>query len=195
MPIRLAQTRLALRQVILSKMKSCHRLSVATVLLLLCGCASLSGPGLQPGVSTRVDIDRIMGPAAMVWSEPNGSEQRAYPTGPAGFQTWMATLDNSDRLVQIENVLDEAHFARIQTGMSQDEVLRVLGPAWPGWTVYYAARDELVWEWRYCDVFREPARFDVLFDGKSGKVRSTLSTPERLSLPWGRGNRRDWCSR
>ena len=57
------------------------------------------------------------------------------------------------------------------------------------------ARDELVWEWRFCDDFQEPARFDVLFDGTSGRVRSTLAQPERFSNPWGRGGRRDWCSR
>lgn len=172
----------------------CRQLATA-LCLLISGCASLSGPGFQAGVSTGADLDRAMGPAAMVWPEPSGGQLRAYPTGPAGFLTWMATLDSNGRLIRIENVLEESHFARIQAGMGKDEVLRILGPAWPGWTIYYAARDELVWEWRYCDVFREPARFDVLFDGTSGKVRSTLSNTERLSLPWGRGNRRDWCSR
>ncbi len=103
--------------------------------------------------------------------------------------------DAAGRLVSIDNVLQPRYFARIQAGMSPDEVLRVLGPSYPGWTIYFKARDELVWEWRYCDDWSEPARFDVLFDGTSGKVRSTLSITERMSLPFGRGNRRDWCSR
>ena len=38
-----------------------------------------------------------------------------------------------------------------------------------------------------------PARTQL--DGTSSKVRSTLSITERMSLPFGRGNRRDWCSR
>ena len=171
------------------------RLAGVIAALALSGCANLLGPGLQPGVSTRDDLDATLGAPAMRWAEPDGSERLAYPFGPAGFQTWMAVVSPNGRLVSIENVLEETHFARIQAGMSQDEVLRTLGPSYPGWTVYYKARDELVWEWRYCDVFREPARFDVLFDGTTGKVRSTFSSPERIAMPWGRGNRRDWCSR
>ncbi len=163
--------------------------------LTLAGCAGLGGPGLQPGSSTRADLDRVLGAPAMSWPEPGGGQQLAYPRGPEGFQTWMARVDAEGRLVGIENVLDMPHFARIEPGMSQEQVLRILGPSYPGWTVYFKARDELVWEWRFCDVYSEPARFDVLFDGSTGKVRSTMSMTERLSLPWGRGNRRDWCSR
>ena len=61
-------------------------------------------------------------------------------------------------------------------------------------TLYFAARDELVWEWRWCDDWSEPARFNVLFDGTSGKVRSTASLTERQAV-FGRGDRRSWCSR
>jgi len=161
----------------------------------LAGCAGLGGPPLQPGISTRLDLDRHFGPPAARWREAEGGERLAYPTGPMGFNTWMARTDAAGRLIGIENVLDMQHFAQIQAGMSQDEVLRALGPPYPGWTIYYKARDELVWEWRYCDVWAEPARFDVLFDGTSGKVRTTMSLTERHSMPWGRGNRRDWCSR
>lgn len=166
--------------------------ALVVALLTLAGCA---GYGLQPGLSTRADLDRTMGPPAMAWPEAGGGQRLAYPTGPMGFQTWMAQVDAGGRLVVIENVLDMRHFAQVQRGMSQDEVLRLLGPSYPGWTIYFKARDELVWEWRYCDDFMEPARFDVLFDGTTGTVRSTLSSVERMSQPWGQGNRRDWCSR
>ena len=52
-----------------------------------------------------------------------------------------------------------------------------------------------MWEWRYCDDWAEPARFSVLFDATSGKVRTTISLTERQSLPFGRGDRREWCGR
>ena len=52
-----------------------------------------------------------------------------------------------------------------------------------------------MWEWRYCDDWAEPARFSVLFDATSGKVRTTISLTERMSLPFGRGDRREWCGR
>ena len=162
--------------------------------LLVTACAPLGGPMLQPG-NTLQDTYRMLGEPAMRWREADGGEQLAFPTGPMGYHTWMVRTDAAGRVKYVDNVMDMAHFTRIQPGMGQDEVLRILGPSYPGWTIYYKARDELVWEWRYCDVWSEPARFDVLFDGSSGKVRSTLSQVERLSQPWGRGDRREWCGR
>ena len=163
--------------------------------LALGACAQFGGPPLEPGVSILADLQRSLGTPAMRWRETDGGEQLAYPRGPMGVQTWMARTDAAGRLVSIDNVLQPRYFARIQAGMSQDEVLRVLGPSYPGWTIYFKARDELVWEWRYCDDWAEPARFSVLFDATSGKVRTTISLTERQSLPFGRGDRREWCGR
>ena len=131
----------------------------------------------------------------MSWELPGGGRQLAYPRGPAGFQTYMVFIDAAGKLERNVNVMDMATFARVQSGMTQAEVLQLLGPSQPQWSAYFKARDELVWEWRYCDVWSEPARFNVLFEGSSGKVRSTLSRTERLSQPWGRGDRREWCGR
>ncbi len=55
---------------------------------------------------------------------------------------------------------------------------------------YFKARDELVWEWRYCDHWNEPARFNVLFDATSMRVRSTLTGTERSRNVFGGGDRR-----
>ena len=171
--------------------------TVATSLaaLALGACAHFGGPPLEPGVSTIADLQRSLGTPAMRWREADGGEQLAYPRGPMGVQTWMARTDAAGRLTSIDNVLQPRYFARIQAGMSQDEVLRVIGPSYPGWTIHFKARDELVWEWRYCDDWAEPARFSVLFDATSGKVRTTMSLTERQSLPFGRGDRREWCGR
>jgi hypothetical protein len=82
------------------------------------------------------------------------------------------------KLVSLDNVLDEAHFAQIQPGMTKAQVQRILGPSVPAWTVYYASRDELAWEWRYCNAWRQAARFDVLFDATQGVVRSSMEMTE-----------------
>ena len=66
----------------------------------------------------------------------------------------------------------------VRAGMSKEDVLRALGPSDTRLTVYFKARDELVWEWRYCDEWNEAARFDVLFDGSKEVVRSTMSRTE-----------------
>ena len=59
-------------------------------------------------------------------AEADGGEQLAYPQGPMGVHTWMARTDAGGRLVSIDNVMQPRYFARIQAGMSQDEVLRAL---------------------------------------------------------------------
>ena len=147
---------------------------------LIAGCASYDGRGLKPGISTGAEVVQLMGEPAMRWRDPDGSEQLAYPRGPAGFTTYMVRIDSKGVMTSLENVLDMKHFARIREGMNKEEVLRTLGPSQPQWTVYFDRRDELVWEWRYCDAWNEPARFDVLFDNTSGKVRSTQSYTESM---------------
>lgn len=119
-----------------------------------------------------------MGQPAMSWKNPDGSEQLSYPRGPMGFQTYMVSIRADGKLRQIGNVLDEKNFSHIRSGMGKDEVLHLLGPSFPGWTTYFKARDELAWEWRYCDAWNEPARFDVLFDNGKSTVRSTMSATE-----------------
>lgn len=146
--------------------------------LLLAGCASYSGSGLKPGEASLEDVLRVMGQPAMRWQEPDGRLQLAYPRGPMGVHSYMAFIGADGRLQRIENVMDRSAFSRIRAGMGKEQVLRILGPSWPGWTVYFKARDELVWEWRYCDEWSELARFDVLFDAAKETVRSTLSLTE-----------------
>lgn len=140
--------------------------------LLLAACASYSGSGLKPGEARLEDVLRVMGNPAMQWQEPDGSRQLAYPRG---IHTFMVQFGPEDRMQGIENVMDMKTFARIQPGMTKEQVLHLLGPSDPSGTAYFKARDELAWEWRYCDAWNEPARFDVLFDASKEVVRSTLS--------------------
>jgi hypothetical protein len=157
--------------------------------LLLSACA---GPRLQPGLAQLDDIEKSLGPPAMRWQAPDGSQQLAYPRGPMGFRTDMVYVGADGRVQRIENALSEKNFAAIRAGMTQADVLRVLGPSDPAQTVYFEARDELVWDWRFCNAWNEAARFYVLFDGRSGRVRSTMSQSELLL-----SNRRDrsmFCS-
>ena len=152
--------------------------------LLLAGCAGYGGADLVAGVAREADVRQAMGVPAMQWTLPGGGRQLAYPRGPAGYETFMVHLDAAGRLERIENVLDMTHFARIQPDMTQEEVLQLLGPSQPQWTAYFKARDELVWEWRYCDSWREAARFDVLFDATKKTVRSTMSWTESSKSNW-----------
>jgi hypothetical protein len=163
---------------------------VIAMSLLLAACAGYGGHGLVPGQSPLDEVIAVMGQPAMRWAEADGSIRLAYPRGPMGVHTYMVLIGSNGVLRQIENVMDPQAFARIQSGMSQDQVLRTLGPPEPSWTIYFKARDELVWEWRYCDEWNRLARFDVLFDGTTGIVRSTMSQREYCGP-----NNACWCQR
>jgi len=168
------------------------RLALLGSVLVLSACAGYSGSNLKPGVATLSEVVATMGAPAMRWKDADGREQLAYPRGPVGTQTFMAFIAPDGRLERIEGVLDMAHFARIEPGKSdQAAVLGLLGPSQPQWTAYFKARDELVWEWRFCDSWNALAFFDVLFDATTGIVRTTYQRSD-LRGPDGRA---PGCSR
>ena len=153
--------------------------TAAASVLALSGCAGYAGKGLEPGVAGLAQVTATMGEPAMQWRDADVSLQLSYPRGPEGPHSFMVFLGPDDRLQYIDNVLTDRYFARIVPGSTtQTEVLRLLGPPTPQWTSYFAARDELVWEWLYCDGSNLMARFDVLFDGREGAVRTTFSRPD-----------------
>jgi hypothetical protein len=145
---------------------------------LLAACASYSGGSLKPGEARLENVQNLMGPPAMRWQDADGSVQLAYARGPLGYHTFMVKVGPDGRLQGITNVLEPAGFARIRPGMTKDEVLRVLGPPDYNLTVYFKARDELVWDWRFCSDLGAPSRFQVLFDNTLGTVRSAISQVE-----------------
>ena len=159
-----------------------QRALLLSVSLIVAACAPYGGSGLRPGEARLEDVYLTMGQPAMRWQDPDGSLQLAYPRGPAGFDTFMVGLGSNGKLRYIENVLDVQHLANIRAGMCKEEVLRILGPSDANCTVYFKARDELVWDWRYRSISGEPTRMMVLFDNTSGRVRSTMIQPEPKGL-------------
>ena len=152
-----------------------ERIVLISFAFLLSACAGYSGSNLKPGVATLPEVLATMGEPAMRWNDPDGRVQLAYPRGPEGTQTFMVFTGADGRLERIEEVLDSNHFAKIENGKSdQAAVLRILGPSQPQWTVNFKARDELAWEWRFCNSWGLLERFDVLFDATTGIVRSTM---------------------
>ena len=149
---------------------------------LLSACATLGGPVFTPGATTQQELLAYRGPPQHAWEEPDGVQRLFWTSAPSGTSTLMARFDTKKRLISYEEVLDIEHFAGIQPGMTMEEVTRQIGPPYHGWTTYFKARDELVWEWKYCDSWNASARFHVLFDGTTKKVRSTLSLTEQQVL-------------
>jgi hypothetical protein len=171
----------------MNELKSAWRgVLVALASVLLSACAGYSGSNLKPGLSTLPEVVASMGEPAMVWKNPDGSEQLAYPRGPAGTQTFMVYVGPDGKLQRIEGVLDMAHFAKIQEGMSKEQVLRIIGPSGPLWTQTYSRSNTLAWSWLFCDSASFQAFFDVMFDATTGIVKSTGQRPNdqgRLGIP------------
>lgn len=156
-----------------------RKICLLCAILLLSACAGNDGRGLQPGIAQIDEVVAQMGPPALRWQDPDGSQQLAFPRGPQGVHTFMAFFGPDQRLIRLENVLDTRHFAQIRPDKhDQNDILRLLGPPNPAWTVFFKARNELVWEWLFCDDWNQLARFDVLFDASTGIVRTTYQRPD-----------------
>ena len=157
---------------------------IAMAAATLTACASYSGAGLKPGIATVADVEATMGQPAMVWKNKQGQiTQLAYPRGPAGFVSFMAYFDAQGKLQKIEQVLDERHFFLVKNGMTQDEVLRILGPYRD--SNVFTARNELDWNYGYCSQNLQRMAYSVMFDTKTGLVTGGQTNPDPL-FPAGR---------
>ena len=176
-----------------------------------CSCrparAHSSSP-LTPGVSTLPEVEARLGQPAMTWKNADGSQQLAFATGPGGTQTFMVFLAPDGKLQRIVGVLNEGFFGLIQPGMSQEQVLRLLGPsgtpppptgaptASPGPGSIVEARTWM----QYFDVNFDATTEPAVRNDRAAPVdlRGFMSahppcTPAYVDLPWGSSwPARDW---
>jgi hypothetical protein len=130
---------------------------------------------LEPGRTTAEEIGSRLGAPAETWHNEDGSTVWEYPQGPEGTTCHMLTLDRGV-LRQVEQVLIEANFARIEKGWGHDRVRRLLGR--PRSTVFYPLKREEVWDWRIESPFPDRrALFNVQFD-EFGAVTGTSRSEE-----------------
>lgn len=144
--------------------------------LTLAACASYDGAGLRPGASGD-EIRSTMGKPDTIWRESDGGATWEYARGPQGLHTYMVRLGSDDRLREIRQVLNTETFASIRPGtMTREEVHRLLGT--PARELYFALKDEQVWDYRYFDVIsRYEYAFSVHFN-PLGVVSGTETTPD-----------------
>jgi outer membrane protein assembly factor BamE (lipoprotein component of BamABCDE complex) len=112
--------------------------------LFLAACASVAS--LPPGTSAD-DVERSMGRPFRVWQEAGGGASWEYPTGPEGKYTYMARMGPDRRLQRVDQVLDDPWFAKVQPGMSVEDIERLLGR--PYSVVDFPLKQQTVWAWRY----------------------------------------------
>jgi len=158
------------------------------LLLLLCGllaaiglagCDYFAARDLKPGVSTARDVRDRFGTPGMEWRNDDGSVTWEYSRQPAGTQCYMATIGADGVLRSLEQVLNETGFARIQRGMTGNDVRRILGK--PATRQYFELSRETVWSWRIeaPPPSSDPTFFTVHFNTDGRVVKTGRNTEYR----------------
>jgi hypothetical protein len=137
--------------------------------MMLLGCDRVATGELQVGQSTVADMKFKMGEPAEVRKDGD-KEIWVYPLGPEGVKTYFMTVDATGKLEKIDQVLTDANFARVRTGMTHDEVVQILGRN--GKEQRFAmSYNEVTRSWKFNkdnnDLF-----FQVTYDG-NGRVKAT----------------------
>ena len=146
---------------------------------LFTGRDRYSGTTLKPGVSTLADVEQTMGQPAEVWRNAAGQVvQLAYPRGPAGYVSFMVHLTDAGVVSQIDQVLDESHFALVVPGMTMPDVLRLLGPARS--TELFKAKNRLYWNYGYCSEHGRRMEHAIEFDSTTRRVTGHVEIPDPL---------------
>lgn len=151
---------------------------ISSLLVAIGGCDAINLPEIRPGTTTAAEVRSRMGEPMAEFQNPDGSVTYEYSRQPNGVECHMITIGPNQIVSRVEQVLTEANFARIQNGLSRDEVRRLLGK--PGSIQTFEMKREEVWDWRIKgDVPMDEWHFHVHFDTGSGQV---VRTTRRLEV-------------
>lgn len=145
--------------------------------LLVAGCAAYDGHTLKPGVSTEAQVRGLMGEPAVEFPERDGARLLAFPRGPLGTQTYMASVGSDGLLRGVRPVLNDETFYQVEAGMTRDDILRLIGP--PGETMAFSRLRQTAWDYRYVDTWGYQAIFSVSFDDRGIVVSKFTRRVER----------------
>ncbi|KAB2895716.1 MAG: outer membrane protein assembly factor BamE [Burkholderiaceae bacterium] len=154
--------------------------AAALGLLALTGCDPQRISELEEDVSTEADVRDRFGVPENVWQEPDGSHTLEYNRQPAGHQNYMITIGPNGKMAALRQVLAPHNFEKVQPGMAQDQVRRMLGK--PAKRTTYELKQETEWDWNWTDAPTRDMVFTVVF-GPDGLVKRSGSTDK---LPDGR---------
>jgi hypothetical protein len=136
---------------------------------MLLGCDAQNIAELEEGVATEADVRQRFGEPESVHDESDGGRTLAYTRLPEGRQNYMITIAADGKMSALRQVLTPANFAKVQPGMTQAEVRRLLGR--PAKTQVYALTPNEDWDWPFLDGTLAKV-FTASFD-KGGRVVAT----------------------
>lgn len=143
----------------------------------LAACDFFALQELKPGVSTAAEVRHKLGQTSMEWQNLDGTETWEFTRQPEGVQNYMVVIGPDRIMREIRQVLDERNFARVEKGMSKDNLRRLLGK--PAHTTRFELKQEEVWDWQYEATPEARSWFNVHFD-MAGKVLRTSRSREHL---------------
>lgn len=148
--------------------------------LWLAACDPQAIKELEEGVATEADVVQRFGQPERVWPEAGGAKTFEYNRQPEGLRNYMITIGPDGKMSALRQVLAPHHFAKVQPGMAQEQVRRLLGK--PARQITYQLKQETEWEWNWIDPPTREMVFTVVF-GPEGLVRRSASIEK---LPEGR---------
>ncbi len=122
---------------------------LAALAVALHGCANYQPQQIRPGQS-EAEVLGLMGKPTGRYPGPQGQTRLEFATGPYGRVTWMVDFDAAGKVLGWDQVLDEAHFTRVQLnyqGKDQQWLRYTLGR--PGEVRGGGWQGGQVWSWRY----------------------------------------------
>jgi hypothetical protein len=164
------------------------RFGASFAAVALAGCAAMMTPSVPPGAS-MADVEARMGKPFAVVKAPNGDTVWQYPRGPFGQQTYMARFGPDQRVTSFTQALTFNNLAKVQPGMTKDEIRLLLG--YPTMEVVtYRNLNQEGWSYRYLIPAADNRIFTVLFDVTTGRVQNANDQVDELYQPinWGTGS-------
>jgi len=144
----------------------------AIVFAALAACDFVNLREIKTDLTTQADVRSRLGEPGFVHGNDDGTVTWEYSRQPGGTNCYMITFNRDHVVSKLEQVLNEANYARVRAGMSQDEVRRLLGA--PGSKVVFDNLREEIWEWRIEGMPpMDETYFMVHFDTNNGSVKKT----------------------
>jgi outer membrane protein assembly factor BamE (lipoprotein component of BamABCDE complex) len=149
--------------------------AVLAAALLAAGCDRVDK--LEEGVSTEVEIRKQFGDPVTVTVSPDGTRTLDYPRQPEGWTNYVIQIGPDGKMSSLRQLLNPDNFARVKSGLSRDEVRRLLGR--PAKMVRYDLKNEEVWDWRFKQGGVESKMFSVTFDAQGHVLASAVGEDPR----------------